>query len=101
VFTFDGYGFPIAHRLQQDGQDVLVGQVEDASEVLASLEKNVEAEDETSRRRRLSLFDGLIDKMPARKLLEKLSAAKDRSEWFVFMDLNHLFRYGEELAGRG
>jgi hypothetical protein len=32
VFTFTGDGLPVAHRLQQEGHDVIVGMVEDVQD---------------------------------------------------------------------
>ncbi len=101
VFTFDGYGLPIAWQLQQEGCDVIVAQVEDHQDVLSALEKGVAPESEETRTRRLSLYDGMLDKRPVAKVLEELRKSKETSEWFAFFDLNHLFRFAEEVEGLG
>jgi hypothetical protein len=101
VFTFDGYGLPIAWQLQQEGFDVVVAQVEDQTDVLSSLEENVDSEGHESRQRRLSLYDGMLEKRPACKVIEMLRKAKDAPEWFAFFDLNHLFRFAEEASSLG
>ena len=101
IFTFDGYGLPIAWQLQREGTDVLVGQVEEQSQTLTALEKNIGPEGEDAKARRLSLFEGMLDKQPAEKLMQKLRKLKDPGEWFVFFDLNHLFRYAEEASQLG
>ncbi|MEA2552480.1 MAG: hypothetical protein QOJ65_656 [Fimbriimonadaceae bacterium] len=101
VFTFDGYGLPIAWQLQKEGKDVLVAQVEDQRDVLSELEKNAKPEDKASKARRLSQYDGMLEKQPVDKVIEKLRKAKDPSEWFAFFDLNHLFKFSEEVSKLG
>ncbi|HEY0867361.1 MAG TPA: hypothetical protein VGE01_08285 [Fimbriimonas sp.] len=100
VFTFDGYGLPIAHRLQREGHEVVVAQVEDQGQVLSELEQGLPDEDAESKQRRLSLYDGLLDKRPADKVMEDLRRGR-KKDAFVFFDLNHLFRYAEEVEELG
>ena len=38
-FTYDGFGLPIAKHLQDEGQEVIVGQVEDFKSLLTRMEK--------------------------------------------------------------
>lgn len=101
VFTFDGYGLPIAWQLQQEGHDVIVAQVEDQREILGPLERNTAPEDEEAKNRRLSLYDGMLDKQPVSRVIQKLRTATDKSDWFAFFDLNHLFRFAEEVEPVG
>ena len=101
VFTFDGYGLPIAWRLKHEGAEVLVAQVENQSDVLSELERNLSEEEKEEKRRRLSLYDGLLDKAPANKVIRDLCKQKDRSDTFLFFDLNHLFKFAEEVSGLG
>jgi len=101
VFSFDGYGLPIAWQLQWEGHDVVVGQVEAQDDVISALEVNVPPESDEARSRRLSLFDGLLEKLPAAKLIERVKKSKDAAEWFSFFDLNHLFRQAAELRESG
>lgn len=101
AFTFDGYGLPIAWQLQQEGQEVLVAQVPDQRDTLSELEKNLGDEEEAAKLRRLSLYDGLLNKSPADQILEQMKKIKDPSEWFVFFDLNHLFKFSEQVQQMG
>ncbi|HVL40502.1 MAG TPA: hypothetical protein VM328_14015 [Fimbriimonadaceae bacterium] len=101
VFTFDGYGLPVAERLQQEGHDVLVGQVENQEDVLSPLEASVERESEEVRQRRLSQYDGILDKQPAHKVIEKLRRRKKPTEIFLFFDLNHLYRIADQVRDLG
>lgn len=101
VFTFDGYGLPIAWQLQREGAEVLVGQVEDQTRTLTELEKGLSPESESEKARRLSLYEGMLDKQPADKVMERLRRVKQPEDWFLFFDLNHLFRYAEEAASLG
>src|SRR5947209_8144653 len=98
VFTFDGYGLPIALQLQREGHQVVVAQVEDQADVLSELERNVPEEDAEEKRRRLSLYEGILDKRPARQVLKDLKPNKDT---FLFFDLNHLFRFAAEAKALG
>jgi len=91
-FTYDGHGLPIAFKLQQEGYDVIVGQAENL--------EHMPNEEEESKRRRLKLYDGLIEKISADKLFELLR--KERPEdWFVIADFNYVFPYTEKLAKLG
>jgi phosphoribosylamine-glycine ligase len=87
--------------LLREGHDVVVAQVEEQTEVLSELEKNVRPEDPVERERRLALYDGLLEKQPASKVVEQLERGKDRDETYLYFDLNHLFRYSERLAPLG
>ncbi|MGV3613986.1 MAG: hypothetical protein ACO1SV_01505 [Fimbriimonas sp.] len=101
VFTYEGYGLPVAYHLLREGHDVVVAQVEDQAEVLSELEKNVRKEDPVERERRLSLYDGLLEKRTAAKVVAELERGTDRDDTYLYFDLNHLFRYSEALAPLG
>ncbi len=98
IFTFEGDGFPIAYKLQQEGHEVIVGQVEDKADIHADSETNGTPEDPRTKRRRLKLFDGMVLKMPAWDLVEKIKKLHDKSDCFVFFDKNSLFRFAEALT---
>lgn len=101
-FTFSGNSLPIAKRLQDEGNDVIVGQVARAEKL------NVEGwqskkETTEERRRRLSLYDNMIEKLDADELVKKLrfDSDKNKSEIFVVVDHNNLCMYGEKLDAMG
>lgn len=101
VFTYEGYGLPVAYHLLREGHDVLVAQVEDQAEVLSELERNLGAEDPVEHDRRMALYDGLLEKRPAAEVVAELERGTDRKETYLYFDLNHLFRYSEPLASLG
>lgn len=75
--------------------------VEDQEDVLSELEKNLPPEKPEERKRRLAQYDGLLEKRPARKVIEELKRTEDREGTFVFFDLNHLYRFAEEIQALG
>lgn len=101
IFTFYGYGMPIAYHLQQEGHEVIVGQVHDITDTYTHIESASNKEDEYDKKCRLALYDGLLDKMPAYKLLDKMLAIKNKKDCFVFFDLNHHFKFAEQLRNAG
>lgn len=100
VFTFDGHGLPLAYKLKQEGQDVVVGQIIDPNEVISSQEE-AEKEDDEYKQRRLALFEGMVEKIPAHKLVDQLKKVSNPQDYFLFFDLNSLFRYADELKDLG
>lgn len=89
-FTYDGCGLSIAKKLQEEGNEVLVAQVQTADEL--GISKKEKPEDE---RLRLSLFDGLLEKIPAKEMIKKMSKFDNKDEYFVVFDFNNLWKYSE------
>jgi len=96
MFTFDGHGLPIAIKLQEEGNDILVAQIEDASKVKMK-------EDKESKERRLTLGDGIVKKESADKVLEKLLKLSDaeKRDYFIICDFNNQYYYSEPLIKAG
>lgn len=88
---------PVFYHLQQEGCEVLVGQVQDDSELKIDFDK----EDPEDKKQRLSQYEGMMKKYPARKLCDALKKVKNKDEYFIFCDQNSLFVYGEELLSAG
>lgn len=101
IFTFYGYGLSIAYHLVKEGHEVHVGQVMDVSDTTTSVENSRNKEDELDRARRLGLYNGLLEKTPAYKLVEKMLRMKDKKDCFVFFDLNHHFKFADQLRYAG
>ena len=102
IFTFEGNGFPIAKRLIDEGQDVLVGQVEDFTKTLTGFEKKAGLiEPPEEKKQRLKRYDHMLTKISADKLLEKLKKISDPENYFIFFDSNNLFYYAEQLQSLG
>lgn len=98
-FTFSGHSFPIAKRLVDEGNEVVVGQVA-RPELLKVSGWQGRKETPEERRRRLSLYDGMgVEKVDADELIRRLRA--DISSWFVVTDHNNLCEYGEKLLSLG
>lgn len=100
-FTFDGQGLPIAFNLQNEGHSVIVGQVQDKADILSKVERESEDEDEVTKQRRLSLYDNMLEKVPAWELIEKMKMITDPQEYFVFFDFNTLFKFADEVKKMG
>jgi hypothetical protein len=101
IFTYYGYGLAIAKKLIDEANEVVVAQVEDHDSIRSAIQGHVAPPSDESRARRLSLYDGIVDKRPASEIVARLLKEKHPEDWFVFFDLNHLFRYAAELGNRG
>jgi HEPN domain-containing protein len=94
-FTLDGISLPVAYKLQQEGNEVIVGMVQDQAE----LQNNDKPEDPEKKRKRLSLYSGIFDIKPASELLKQLLAHKEDAR--IICDFNSLWVYGEALEKAG
>ena len=97
IFTYEGQGLPIAEHLQREGHDVLVGVVHDAKDAHADREKSVSKESPFAKKRRLSLYNGLLQTYPAWELVKKLKKCRNPQEYFLFFDFNNLFKFADAL----
>lgn len=97
VLTHRGDGSPMAYHLQQEGYDVTLGIVEDVAE----LKCDKPAEDPETKKERLAQYDGMIKKIPAKKLVKALLKVENKDEYFIFCDFNSLWFYGEILLKAG
>lgn len=92
----------VAYRMLMEGHDVTVGIIEDDRDTLTKEElKTHKPEKPDDRNLRMSMFDGMLKKVSAKKLLSVLLAEKKKEDWFVMCDLNTCFKYGEALRGKG
>jgi len=89
-FTYDGSGLSIAKKLIDEGQTVIVAQIQNASELHSG--KTEEPED---RKKRLSVFDGMVPKHDAREVLKRMKNMHGKDDWFVIFDLNSLWYYAQ------
>lgn len=98
--TFDGACLPIADQLLREGNEVLVCQIQDGKEIGV---KNWIADKEHPevRRRRLSLYDGVLTKLPLETFLQKLKAMPKKEEVFVFSDYNIFYNIDQQILGMG
>lgn len=94
IFTFSGYSLPIAKRLQDEGNEVVVGQISDSAKLKVDGWQG-QKETPEEKQRRLSLYDGILEKQDADKLIRELRS--DIKDYFVITDHNNLCEYGEKL----
>lgn len=97
IFTYYGYGLQIAYKLLQEGNDVLVAQVQNNYE-LGNGDKPEEPE---QKKMRLSLYDGIMTKYPATEVIKKMQNIKNKEDIFVIFDLNSLWKYSEMCLKMG
>lgn len=95
-FTFDHVGTSIARKLIEEGNTLILAEIQDASEL-----KNDKKEDAEKKKERLALFNGLIQKHDAKEVLKKMAKIKNKDEWIVIFDFNHLWRYSEAVLKMG
>jgi hypothetical protein len=95
--TYSGLSLPVAYKLQQEGNDVLVGQIEDIKEYVMEEESKKAEENDADKMRRLSLFKGMLKFVSAEKAVETLRNAKNQEEYFVFFEENNLYRWADKV----
>lgn len=89
-------GLPIAYHLQEEGNESIVGQVQNKSEL-----KEEDKEEPEDKKERLSQYEGMVKKYPAAQLVKALKKVKNKDEYFIFCDQNQLWPYAEELLKAG
>lgn len=96
TLTFDASGMAIAHHLLEEGKNSLIGQVQDKSEL-----KKEDDEKPKDKEKRLKIFDGMVKKYPAAKLVKALKKVTNKDEYFIYCDRNDLWPYAEQLVKAG
>lgn len=85
-----GIGLSIAAKLIDEGNNVIIGHAHE-----------MEGEDPETKRRRISLYDGIVYKQDIEKVLKKMEKIEDKDKWIVFCDFNSLAPYGERALAMG
>lgn len=96
VLSMGWDGFPIAYKLQQEGCQVILGQIQNSTELN---QEDDETPDEQEKR--LKQYDYMLQKVPARKLVDALLKVEDKENYFIFCDQNNLYPYAQELIDAG
>ena len=91
--TYDGVGLSVAHKLLLEGNEVVIAQIKDL--------KVATKETEEERQKRLKLYDGILNKEDADKVLEWAKNIENKDEWFVIADFNNLFEYADKFRELG
>ena len=101
ILTFDGACLPIADQLLREGNEVIVGQVEDAKELGITGNWITDKEPPEVRRRRLSLYDGILTKLPLEAFLKKLKSLPNKEEWWYMADYNIFYNIDQQVQSMG
>lgn len=89
--THDGHPLPIADRLKDEGKTVVVGIVDPPMS-----EMSAEANS-----RRLSLYDGLLEKENAKEVFKFMESISNKDEWFVMFDYGDLWEWSQRALQLG
>lgn len=100
IFTYDCTILPIVHKLEKEGNRVIVGIIEDKKDILLP-EEEYKPEDPEKKKERLSIYDGLLDKFSAKEVLKLMKRIKDKENWIVLTDSNSNFLYTEQALEMG
>jgi hypothetical protein len=96
ILTAGWNGLSIAYHLQEEGCEVLVGEVQNLDDM-----KCGEIEKPEDKEERLTQYDGMLKKIPIDNLIKALLKVKDKENYFIFCDFNKLWRYSEILVKAG
>lgn len=92
----------IAYQLQREGAVVNFAEVKDVFETLTDEEQKHHTSSHSEYDdRRLTLFEGIINKMDADKVLAVCEDLPNKDDYFIFTDKNDCFRYTEKLLKMG
>lgn len=100
ILTFEGEGGSLVNALNKKGIKAFLGIVQDERDTLTDEEqvkydKENKKEKPEMKKRRLSLYDGMIKKYPAKDILQAMKNIKDKENYIVISGLNNVFRYTE------
>ena len=94
IFTAFGESCSIAKKLKDEGKDVILAMVDDL--------KHVDSEEgPEEHKRRMENYDGVVEKMSAEKAIRELASVKDKDSYFLYFDLNCLYRFAEQALKLG
>lgn len=99
--SYSGLSLPIAYKLQQEGNDVVVGQIEDIKEYVMEEEAKKAIEKDDVREKRMKLFKNMLRMQPAERVIETLKLAKNPKDYFVFFEENNLYRWADKVRDLG
>lgn len=97
-FTYDGCGLSVAKKLMDEGKTVIVAQIQDVKELHNPARNTEEPE---KRKKRLSVYNGILPKFEAKDIISKMAKMPNKEEWFVVFDLNSLWFYSQQALHMG
>lgn len=95
--TYSGLSLPIAYKLQHEGNEVIVGQIEDIKDYVMEEESKRAHESEFNRARRIRLFKNMVKVLPAARVIEQLRLVKNPRDYFIFFEENNLYRWADKV----
>lgn len=94
-FCADGIGLPICKKLVDEGNNIIIGQVQDLKDIDGDSKEDPEV-----KRRRLSLYDGILKKRDAFDVLKDMESLNPK-DWIVFFDFNNMGPLAERALEMG
>lgn len=100
-FSYDGAIFSVAKKLFDEGNDVIVCQIRYASQL--GIETWISVETPEKRNRRLTLYNGLLEKWSLDKTMDYLRWKDriDKSNTFIIFDHNTQYKIAEKVLKMG
>lgn len=99
--SYSGLSLPVALKLQQEGNEVVVGQIEDIKEYVMEEEAKKASESDLNRERRMRLYRNMLKMQPAERVVEQLKTVKNPRDYFVFFEENNLYRWADKVRDLG
>ena len=99
--TFSGLSLPVAYKLQQEGNDVTVGLIDDIKDYVMEEETKKAFESDFNRKRRTKLFKNMLKIQPAQQVVDNLRQVKNPKDYFVFFEENNLYRWADKVRDLG
>jgi len=94
--TYNGLALPVAYKLQQEGHEVIVGQIQEVKDYVMEDEIENATETEFAKGRRLNLFKGMVDIRPAQEVIDILLKDDPKGN-FIFFEENNLYRWADKV----
>lgn len=99
--TFEGLALPIAYKLQQEGHDVIVGQIEDIKDYVPEEEAGKAHESDEEKEKRLSQYKNMLNFRNAHDVVKMMEETRNPHDFFVFLDVNNLYRWADKVRHLG
>lgn len=103
-FTYDGSILPVAKKLMDEGNDIMIGMIENSKNIFTQEQLDNGAwkrEPSDKMEERFKLYDGVLEKETAERLLKKMKGIKNKEEWFILADSNNCFRFCQDAYDMG
>lgn len=99
--TFEGLGYPIAYRLQQEGHEVVVGLIDNISDYVLEDEAANAHEEPDEKKMRHEMYCGMLDIQSADRVVAWMKTVKNPHKYFVCFDVNNLYRWADKVRDLG